>query len=124
MSKVFILISCSDLPMQLWFATTLRDGIAISASGGFATFRDIASSTAKQLMAKAGCSGNSEEAAADIIGGFEEVQAHSDVLPGLQAIHKAGIKVTMLLYAPLPVLPQGAFELQRPLTLQDALYLV
>ena len=85
--------------MQLWFATTLRDGIAISASGGFATFRDIAISTAKQLMAKAGWSGNSDEAAADIIKGFEEVQAHSDVLPGLQAIHKAGVKVIVLFYA-------------------------
>ena len=85
--------------MQLWFATTLRDGIAISASGGFATFRDIASSTAKQLMAKAGCSGNLEQAAADIIKAFEEVQAHSDVFPGLQAIHKAGIKVHELVSA-------------------------
>ncbi len=92
--------------MQLWFATTLRDGIAISASGGFATFREIASNSVKQLLAKAGHSENSEKAAADVIKGFEEVQAHSDVLPGLQAIHSLGIKVGMLICPRLLVPPQ------------------
>ncbi|CAL5228758.1 g11945 [Coccomyxa viridis] len=82
-----------DNALELWFATTLRDGIAISASGGFASFRDIASNSVKQLLAKTGHSGDSEQAAADVIKGFEEVQAHSDVLPGLRAIHDAGIKV-------------------------------
>ena len=90
------------LSAQLWFATTLRDGIAISAAGGFATFRDIASAIVKQLLAKAGCSGNSEEAAATVIKGFEEVQPHSDVLPGLQAIHSAGIEVGKLICSLLP----------------------
>ena len=94
--------------MQLWFATTLRDGIAISASGGFASFRDIASNSVKQLLAKTGHSGDSEQAAADVIKGFEEVQAHSDVLPGLRAIHDAGIKVGNPVCALLLVLPQCA----------------
>jgi 2-haloacid dehalogenase len=80
--------------LQLWFATVLRDGIALSASGGFATFREIASNAVKQMMAKAGSSQNPDEAAANVIQGFEEVQAHPDVLPGLQAIHHAGIQVT------------------------------
>ena len=36
--------------MQLWFGATLRDGIAMTAAGGFATFRSIASNTVKALM--------------------------------------------------------------------------
>ena len=84
--------------MQLWFATVLRDGISISASGGFATFKDIASNAVKQLMAKAGSSQDSNKAAADIIKGFDEVQAYPDVLPGLQAIHNAGIKASTVIY--------------------------
>ena len=80
--------------LQLWFATVLRDGIAMSASGGFATFREIASNTVKQMMAMSGCSQNPDEAAANVIQGFDEVRAHPDVLPGLRAIHNAGIQVT------------------------------
>ncbi len=87
-----------SLRTQLWFATVLRDGISISASGGFATFKDIASNAVKQLMAKAGSSQDSDKAAADIIKGFEEVQAYPDVLPGLQAIHSAGIKASTVIY--------------------------
>ena len=80
--------------LQLWFATVLRDGIALSASGGFATFREIASNAIKQMMTKSGSSQNPDEAAASVIQGFDEVQAHPDVLPGLRAIHEAGIQVT------------------------------
>ena len=74
----------------------------------FASFRDIASNSVKQLLAKTGHSGDSEQAAADVIKGFEEVQAHSDVLPGLRAIHDAGIKVGNPVCALLLVLPQCA----------------
>ena len=58
-------------------------------------------------MAKAGCSGNSEQAAAEVLRGFEEVQAYPDVLPGLQAIDAAGIKVDELMCALSLVLPES-----------------
>lgn len=79
--------------LQLWFATVLRDGIGVSAAGGFATFKDIASNAVKTLMAKAGALQDPDEAAAHVIQGFDEAQAYPDVLPGLQAFHKAGIRV-------------------------------
>jgi 2-haloacid dehalogenase len=83
------------LLLQLWFATVLQTGIALSASGGFATFREIACNVIKQMMAKSGALQNADEASADVIQGFNEVQAHPDVLPGLHAIHQAGIQVTV-----------------------------
>ena len=87
--------------LQLWFATALRDGISLSAAGDYATFREVASNAVRTLLTRTGSAANTDRAAETVIEGFGEVEAHSDVRPGLQAIHNSGIKV-MAVTMPAP----------------------
>ena len=71
----------------------MRDGISLSAAGDFATFREVASNAVRTLLAQTGSAADTGKAAETVVEGFGEVEAHSDVHPGLQAIHDSGIKV-------------------------------
>ena len=46
------------------------------------------------MLADSGSAAKIDEAAAYVLAGFDEVAAHSDVVPGLTAIHNSGIQVT------------------------------
>ena len=80
--------------MQLWFASCLRDGIALAASGGFATFREIATANVKALLAQHSSTSNADEAAESVLKGFEEVMPHDDVLPGIEQLTQGGFKAS------------------------------
>lgn len=76
--------------LEAWFATVLRDGFALAASDGFATFRDIAGFHLRRL-ARARDLPDPQQVADEVIDGFGEVTAHPDVADGMRALRDAGL---------------------------------
>ena len=69
--------------LSTWFAATLRDGIALAASGSYAGFREVGRANLLQLLP-------TPEAADHVLDGFAALPVHPDVPDGLRALNAAG----------------------------------
>jgi len=78
--------------LEAWYIRTLRDGAALSASGGYADFPDVA---AAALRAVTGYTINDTQVAR-VMAGFDELPAFPDALPAMQQLHVAGVRVICL----------------------------
>ena len=65
--------------LSTWFAATLRDGIALAASGSYAGFREVGRANLLQLLP-------TPEAADHVLDGFAALPVHPDVPDGLRAL--------------------------------------
>jgi 2-haloacid dehalogenase len=75
--------------LATWFAATLRDGIALAASGSYADFREVGRANLRQLLA-------TPDDAEHVLGGFAELPVHPDVPEGLRVLREAGIRIATL----------------------------
>jgi 2-haloacid dehalogenase len=83
--------------LPTWFASTLRDGIAVTAAGDYAEFQRVADAVLRGLLAgEPGLSAPPEEAAEHILAGFNALPVHPDVPPGIRALHDAGVRIATL----------------------------
>ena len=83
--------------LDTWFASTLRDGIALTASGDYADFVDVAWAALRALLGGApGLRFTVKEAAEEILSGFASLPVHADVPPGLTRLRDAGMRVATL----------------------------
>jgi 2-haloacid dehalogenase len=83
--------------LRTWFAATLRDGIALAASGRYADFRDVARAALRSLLARVGGLGPSlDEAAEHVLAGMATLSLHPDVEPGLRRMRDAGLRIATL----------------------------
>ena len=84
--------------LQTFFASTLRDGFALTAAGGYADFAIVARGVLKSLLAGQGISAGREldDAAAHVLAGMAELSLHEDVRPGLERLHRAGVRLVAL----------------------------
>jgi len=80
--------------LETWFASTLRDGFALTAAGAFATFRDVAADNLRLLAAQVGVDG--DRAVGEVLAGFPELPPHPDVGPGLRDVHRLGVRLVTL----------------------------
>lgn len=78
--------------LETWFARLLRDGIALSATGDYRGFPDVA---AEALRAVAGYELDGDQAAW-FLAGFDELPAHPDAEPALRRLNGAGMQVACL----------------------------
>ncbi len=80
-----------------WFAATLRDGIALAASGSYADFRDIGrSALVTEFAALPGLRRPPAEAADHVLAGFGSLPVHPDVPEGLRALDAGGARIATL----------------------------
>ena len=79
--------------LPLWFAATLRDGVALTAAGAYAEFAEIAVPTLAGLMTDGE---GSPAAAKQIVGSMAELDLHADVADGLRVLAAAGVRVVTL----------------------------
>jgi 2-haloacid dehalogenase len=80
-----------------WFASTLRDGIALTASGRYAPFEDVARDAARTLLAAVPeLRPPLDEAAEHVVAGFAALSPHPDVPAGLRRLRDAGLRVATL----------------------------
>jgi 2-haloacid dehalogenase len=83
--------------LETWFASTLRDGIALTASGEYAGFLDVGRAVLRTLLTP----GQQlrlplEEAAEHILSGLAALPVHPDVAPGLRSLREGGVRVATL----------------------------
>jgi 2-haloacid dehalogenase len=78
--------------LEAWYTRTLRDGIALSATGVYVPFSDVAESALRALTGHS----ISEERVAHIMAGFAELPAFPDALPAITRLCDAGVRVACL----------------------------
>lgn len=83
--------------LEAWFASTLRDGLALTAAGAYADFRTVALGVLHGRLAEVeGLKGDPGEAAQHILAGFAQLDAHPDVETGLRSLAGAGVRMATL----------------------------
>lgn len=78
-----------------WFASTLREGIALAACGDYRPFAEIGRETATQLLHRSGIA-DPAAAARTVLEAFLELPLHPDVADGVRALHDAGYRLVTL----------------------------
>jgi 2-haloacid dehalogenase len=108
-----------------WFASLLRDGFALTVTGGNPSFADLASQSLAAHLRGHGVAG--VDAAVDqVMSAFTTLPVHPDVVDGVRALHDAGLRLVTLSNGSTSV-AQGLFErngiadrFERLLSVQDA----
>ena len=84
--------------LPTWFASTLRDGIALAASGDYAEFQDVAhavpSYAARRGPATERAAGEGRRA--HHRRDRRRLPVHPDVPPGIRALNEAGVRIATL----------------------------
>ena len=78
--------------LEAWYTRTLRDGMALSATGDYVPFADVAESALRALTHYS----ISDEQVAEVMAGFDDLPAFPDALPAITALTEAGLRVACL----------------------------
>jgi 2-haloacid dehalogenase len=78
--------------LEAWYTRTLRDGMALSATGDYVAFTDVAESALRGLTNYS----LSDEQVAQIMAGFAELPAFPDAVPAITTLTEAGVRVACL----------------------------
>lgn len=81
--------------LEHWFATFLRDGMALSASGVYIPFRPVATASLGVFLARHDIE-PSEENIDGVLSGFGELDAHPDVRPALELLQHREVPAVAL----------------------------
>jgi 2-haloacid dehalogenase len=83
--------------LEVWFASTLRDGFALTAAGAYADFRTVALGVLRGLLAQVvTLRGDPADAAERLLAGFGELDVHPDVPDGMRRLADAGVRMATL----------------------------
>lgn len=88
LGKRFVDVGRPAEEAQLFFARTLRDGMALTLAGDAPPFGEVARAALRTLAAEL-----STEAAEHVLGGLRELPPHPDVEPALLAMTRARVPV-------------------------------
>jgi len=80
--------------LEPWYTRTIRDGMTLSATGGYAAFPDVAAAALRGLT---GCG---DEQVAGVLAGFADLPAFDDVVPALDKLRAASVRVICLTNGP------------------------
>jgi len=78
--------------LDAWYTRTLRDGMALSATGDFVAFSEVAEGALRGLTNYT----VSDEQVASVMAGFAELPAFADAVPALSRLNEAGVRVACL----------------------------
>jgi 2-haloacid dehalogenase len=83
--------------LEVWFASTLRDGFALAAAGAYADFRTVGLGVLRGRLAQVETLRRAPDAAAEhILAGFGELEFHPDVEEGVRKLAAAGVRMATL----------------------------
>lgn len=103
MAQRFADLGAPEWLATLWFAATLREGIALAACGDFRTFAEIGRETAKAVLREHEIDRSPDAAATHILDGFLELPLHPDIAEGIRALRAAGLRLITLSNGGVPV---------------------
>ena len=78
--------------LEAWYTRTLRDGMALSATGDYAGFTEVAEAALRGLTNYT----ISDEQVVSVMEGFGELPAFPDALPAVTRLTEAGLRVACL----------------------------
>jgi 2-haloacid dehalogenase len=78
--------------LEAWYTRTLRDGMALSATGDYVSFSDVAEAALRGLTHYT----VSDEQVSSVMAGFAELPAFPDAVPALTQLTDAGVRVACL----------------------------
>lgn len=81
---------------KLWFATLLRDGFALTASGDNGSFAAIGADALRGLLTGVELNRPLEAAVDHVMGGMAGLGVHPDVPAGIKALAAAGLRLITL----------------------------
>jgi 2-haloacid dehalogenase len=82
--------------LEAWYTRTLRDGMALSATGDYVAFTDVAEAALRGVTNYT----ISDEQLAQVMAGFSELPAFDDALPAITSLTEAGLRVACLTNGP------------------------
>lgn len=89
--------------LETWFASTLRDGIALAAAGSARTFPEVGAAVLTGLLSHLDTLLVAvDDAVATVLGGVTSLDVHPDVPAGLRALASGGVRVVTLTNGSLP----------------------
>jgi 2-haloacid dehalogenase len=78
--------------LEAWYTRTLRDGMALSATGDYVAFTDVAEAALRGLTHYT----VSDEQVAAVMAGWDELPAFPDAAPAVTRLTEAGLRVACL----------------------------
>ena len=78
--------------LEAWYTRTLRDGMALSATGDYVGFTEVADAALRGLTHYT----ISDDQVAYVMAGFDELPAFPDALPAVTQLAEAGLRVACL----------------------------
>jgi 2-haloacid dehalogenase len=83
--------------LEVWFASTLRDGFALTAAAGYADFRTVAVGVLRGRLGQVETpQRDAGQAAEYVVDGFGELGVHPDVEEGVRKLADAGVRMATL----------------------------
>jgi len=80
----------------LWFASVLRDGLALTVTGQSQPFADIGKALLFSMLDPGSLNRPVDEAVQHVMEGFMSLSVHPDVPPGIRALDEAGLRLVTL----------------------------
>jgi 2-haloacid dehalogenase len=81
--------------LDLWFTRLLRDGMALSLAGSYASFSQVAPAALEVVSAQRGVDLSSERVER-VMAGFAALEPHPDVRPALETLGDAEVRMIAL----------------------------
>ena len=78
--------------LEQWYARTIRDGMALSATGDYAEFPDVAASALREITGYA----LTDAQVAKMLSGISSLPAFPDALPDFERLRAADVRVALL----------------------------
>jgi 2-haloacid dehalogenase len=92
----FAEVGASASAAPLWFASTLRDGFALTAAGENPAFSDVAREVLVNQLSSVKLNRSVDEAARHVIDGFSSLELHPDVASAVGRLHEDGLRIVTL----------------------------
>jgi len=86
MARRFVDVGAPGHLAATWFASLLRDGFALTAAGSTAPFAQFGTGVLRTSLGGLPLNRSVDEAIEHIMGGFDELTVHPDVLDGIPAL--------------------------------------
>ncbi len=81
---------------SVWFASVLRDGLALTCLGQLRPFAELAADNARSLLHPLVGGDAVEAAVSHVLAGFGSLGLHPDVAPGVRTLRGAGARLVTL----------------------------
>lgn len=96
MAGRFAAVGLDPLLVRGWFASLLRDGMALAVHGERAPFAELARASLEALLRSAAPDRDPREAVEQVLAGFLALPVHPDVVEGVRELAGLGIRLVTM----------------------------